>query len=123
MDLNACGAMENMSLKDVQEWIDRVADEVEEKRPQKMQALGKPEGSTEGISYLTTGNVYDWGKKQYQLGGCVSVKRWRRRSRLVKRNLPGQRVGAKAYFDFFTQYHPTGIQLRVQCGVSMPRTK
>ena len=23
---------------------------------------------------------------------------------LVKRNLPGQRVGAKAWFDFFTEY-------------------
>ena len=33
-----------------------------------MQALEKPEGSTEGTSYLTTRNVYDWRKKPYHHG-------------------------------------------------------
>ena len=50
-----------------------------------MKALEKPEGRTKGISYLTTRNVYDWRKKPYQLGDCISVKRWKRRSRLVAR--------------------------------------
>ena len=72
---------------DPEEWIDRVADEVEDKRLQKMQALEKPVGSAKGISYLTTRNAYDWRKKPYQLGGGVSVKRWKRRSRLVARVL------------------------------------
>ena len=40
-----------------------------------------------GISYLTR-NVYDWGKKPCQLGGCTSVKRSRRRPRLVARESP-----------------------------------
>ena len=31
---------------------------------------------------------------------------------LVKRSLPGQRVGAKAWFDFFAEY---SSQLQVQC--------
>ena len=44
--------------EDLEEWLDRVADEVEERRLQKMQALEKPEGSAKGISYLTTRNVY-----------------------------------------------------------------
>ena len=50
-----------------------------------MQVLEKPEGSTKGISYLTTRNVYDWRKKPYQLGDGISIKRWKRRSRLVAR--------------------------------------
>ena len=53
MDLNACGVMENMNQKESEEWVDRVADKVEEKRLQNTQ------GSTQGISYLTTRNVYD----------------------------------------------------------------
>ena len=44
---------------DPEERIDGVADEVEEKRLQKMQVLEKPEGSTKGISCLTTCSVYD----------------------------------------------------------------
>ena len=71
--------------EDPEEWIDRVADEVEEKRPPKMQVLEKPEGSTKGISYLTTRHVYDWRKKPCQLGDGISIKRWKRRSRLVTR--------------------------------------
>ena len=51
-----------------------MADEVEENRLQKTQGLEKPEERTKGISYLTTRNVYDWGKKPYQLGDCISVK-------------------------------------------------
>ena len=70
--------------EDPEEWIDRVAGEVEEKRLQKMQVL-EPEGSTTGISYLTTRNVYDWRKKPYQPEGGISVKRWKRRPRLVAR--------------------------------------
>ena len=62
-----------------------MADEVEEKRFQKMQALEKPEGSAKGTSYLTTCNAHDWRKKPYQLGDGISVKRWKRRSRLVAR--------------------------------------
>ena len=68
---------------DPEERIGRVAGEVEEKRFQKMQVLEKPEGSRKGISYLTTRNVYDWRKKPYQLGDGISIKRWKRRSRLV----------------------------------------
>ena len=49
------------------EWIDRVADEVEEKRRQK-QVLEKPEGSPKGISYFAARNVYGCRKKPYQLG-------------------------------------------------------
>ena len=45
---------------DPEEWFDRVADAVEEKRLQKVHLLEKPEGSAKGISYLTTSNVYDW---------------------------------------------------------------
>ena len=60
---------------DPEEWINRLADQVEEKRLQKMQVLEKP------------GNVYDWRKKPYQLGDGASVKRWKRRSRLVAREL------------------------------------
>ena len=71
--------------EDPEEWIGSVADEVEEKRLQKMLALEKPERSTKGISYLTTRNEYDWGKKPYQPGDGVSVKTWERRSRLVAR--------------------------------------
>ena len=69
---------------DPEEWVDRVADEVEEKRLQKMQVLEKPAGSAKGICYLTTRSVYDWRKKPYQLGDCISVKRGRR-SRPVAR--------------------------------------
>ena len=58
---------------------------MEEKRFQKMQALEKPEGSAKGTSYLTTCNAHDWRKKPYQLGDGISVKRWKRRSRLVAR--------------------------------------
>ena len=66
MDLNACGVMENMNQKeDPEEWIDRVADEVEKRRLQKMQSLEKTEGGTEGTSFLTTRNVYDWRKKPH----------------------------------------------------------
>ena len=65
-----------------EEWIDRVgaADEVEEKRPQKMQ-----EGSAKGFSYLTTCNVHDWRKKPYHHKAGTTSKRWKRRSRLVAR--------------------------------------
>ena len=49
--------MENMNQKKVQ--IDRAADEVEEKRLQRMQVLERPEGSAEGTSFLTKRNVYD----------------------------------------------------------------
>ena len=73
--------------EDPEEWIDRVADEVEEKRLQKMQVLERPEGSTEGISYLTTRNVYDWRKKPYHHGDGTTSKRWKRRSRLVAREI------------------------------------
>ena len=86
MDLNACGGGgEYEPAGDPEEWIDRVADEVDEKRLQKMQVLEKPAGSAKGICYLTTRSVYDWRKKPYQLGDCISVKRWQRRSRLVAR--------------------------------------
>ena len=71
--------------EDPEEWIDRVADEVEEKRLQKMQALEKPEGSTEGIRFLTTRNVYDWRKKPYHHEDGTTTKRWKIRSRLVAR--------------------------------------
>ena len=72
---------------DPEKWVDRVADEVEEKRLQKMQVLEKPEGKAEGISYLTTGNVYDWRKKPDHHGDGTTTKRWKRRSRLVAREL------------------------------------
>ena len=51
---------------DPEQWVDRVADEAEGKRLQKMQALEKPEGSAKGISRLTTRTVYDWKKKPYR---------------------------------------------------------
>ena len=57
---------------DPEEWIDRVANEVEEKRLQKMQVLEKPEGSATGISYLIARIAHDWGKKPYQLGDGLS---------------------------------------------------
>ena len=53
--------------EDPEELTDREADEVEEKRLQKVQGLEKPEGSTEGISFLTTCNVHDWRKKPYHI--------------------------------------------------------
>ena len=56
---------------DPAEWMDRVADEVGEKRVQKMEALEKPEGSTKKES--ATWHVYDWRKKPYQLGDGISV--------------------------------------------------
>ena len=70
---------------DPEEWIDRAADEVEEKRLQKMQVLEKLEGSRKGTKYLTTRNVYDGRKKPYHLRDGISVKRWKRRSGLVAR--------------------------------------
>ena len=49
MDLNAYGVMENMNQKkDPEEWIDRLADEVQEKRLQETQVLEKPEGQRRG---------------------------------------------------------------------------
>ena len=71
--------------EDPAEWIDRVADEVEEKRPHKMQALERPEGSAEGTRFLTTRNVYDGRKKPYHYEDCLTTKRWKRRARLVAR--------------------------------------
>ena len=63
---------------DPEEWIDRVADEVAEKRLQKMQVLKKPEGSAKGISYLTTRYVHDWRKKPYQLAKTAeTISTWR----------------------------------------------
>ena len=64
---------EHEPKEDPEGWIDRVADEVEEKRFQEMQVLERPEGSAEGISYLTTRNVclekenlspWGWNNKQ-----------------------------------------------------------
>ena len=49
---------------DPEEWVHIVADEVEEKRLQKMHV--KPEGSAEGIAFLTAHSVYDWRKKMEQ---------------------------------------------------------
>ena len=49
MDLNACGVMENMNQKESEEWIDRVADEVEEKRLQNASAE-KPEARKESVT-------------------------------------------------------------------------
>ena len=69
--------------EDPEDWVDRVADEVEERRLQKMRALEKPEGSAEGISCLTTRKVYDWRKEPYHHGDGTSSKRWKRRSRLI----------------------------------------
>ena len=68
--------------EDPGEWIDGVADEVEEKRLQMMQVLEKPEGSAAGNNYPTTRNVYDWRKKPYHR---MVGKRWQRRPRLVAR--------------------------------------
>ena len=59
---------------DPEEWMDRVAGEVERKRLE-MQVLEKPEGSAKGISCLTARNVVDG----------MSIKRWKRRSRVVAR--------------------------------------
>ena len=73
--------------EDPEEWIDGVADEAEEKRSEKMQGLEKPEGSTEGISFLTTRSVYDWRKKPYHHGDGNTSKRWKRRSRRVAREI------------------------------------
>ena len=171
---------------DPEELVDRVADEVEERRLQKMQALEKPDCTTKGISYLTARNVYDWrknippwrwnineevearsglvarefafaeGKRDdilspatsghvlkllptiflqkaseeeearegegafSQMLGCLDVKdaflqvpqekplkvNLRGEEFLGKRNLPGQRVGAKAWFDFSQSTSP-----------------
>ena len=71
--------------EDPEEWIGRVADEVEEKRLQKMQALERSEGSKEGISHLTTRNMYDWRKKRYHREAGTTSKRWKRRPRLIAR--------------------------------------
>ena len=68
---------------DPEEWVDRVADEVEEKGLQKMQVLEKPEGSARGISYLTVCIVYGRRRKPYQIGDGTPVKRWKRRSSLT----------------------------------------
>ena len=70
--------------EDPEEW--READEAEEKRLQKAQVLERPEGSAEGISYLTARSVYDWKKKPCHHGGGTTSKRWQRRSRLVARD-------------------------------------
>ena len=59
-----------------------VADEVEEKRLQKMQAREKPDG---GVSSLTTRNAYDWRKKSCHHEDGATSKIWQRRSRLVAR--------------------------------------
>ena len=68
-----------------EEWIDRVAAEVEEKRLQKMQVLERPKCITECISFLTTRDVYDCRKKPcYHEDGTTS-KRWKRRLRIVAR--------------------------------------
>ena len=72
--------------EDPEGWIDKVADEAAEKRLQKTQAQERPEGSTEGVSYLATCNVYDWRKKPYHHGDGMAIKRWKR-SRLVAREL------------------------------------
>ena len=52
------------------------------KIPKDASASG-PEGSAEGISFLTTRSVYDWRKKPYHHGDGTTSKRWKRRSRLV----------------------------------------
>ena len=59
--------------EDPEERVDRVADEVEEKRPE----------GAEGNSFLTTRNVYDWRKKSYHHEDGATSIRWERRSRLV----------------------------------------
>ena len=59
---------------DPEAWIDRVTDEVEEKRLQKMQVLEKPEGSSKGISNLTTRSVFDWRKKPYRFSQEMEEK-------------------------------------------------
>ena len=78
---------EHQPEEDPEEWIDRVADEVEGKRLQKMQVLERPEGSAEGISYLTTRNAYGPRKKPYHHGDGTTSKRWKRGSRLAAREL------------------------------------
>ena len=80
MDLTEClwHHGEHEPEGDPEEWIDRVADEVAEKRLQKMQVLKKPEGSAKGISYLTTRYVHDWRKKPYQLAKTAeTISTWR----------------------------------------------
>ena len=84
------------------EWIDRVG---EEKRLHEMQALEKPGGATKGISHLTTHNAHDWGKKPYQLGDGVSVKKWKRRSRLVAREFASVEGKRDAIFSPATSGH------------------
>ena len=59
--------------EDPEEWIDGVADGVEEKRFQKMQALENQKVAQK--ESVTTRTVYDWRKKPYQLAGLISVKR------------------------------------------------
>ena len=66
--------------EDPEECIARVAHEVGEIRLQKTQALERPEGSTGGISFLTTRNVHDWRKKPYHHEDGTTTKRWKRRS-------------------------------------------
>ena len=77
---------------DPEEWMDRVADEVEEKRLQKMQVLEKPEGRTKGISCLATRNVHDWRKKPYQLGDGLAVKRSQEVEEKVRSIFTGARM-------------------------------
>ena len=60
------------------------ADEVEGKRLQNASAK-KTRRKHKGISYLTTHNVYDGRKKLHQFGDGTSVKRWKRRSKVVAR--------------------------------------
>ena len=99
--------------EDPEEWIGRVADEVEEKRLQKMQALERSEGSKEGISHLTTRNMYDWRKKRYHREAGTTSKRWKRRPRLIARecafaegkrdDISHQRL-QDMYWSFYPQY-------------------
>ena len=68
--------------EDPEEWIDGVADEVEEKRLQKTRVLEEPEGSAKGTSCLTTRNVYGWREETISAWGWYFRKRV---SRLVAR--------------------------------------
>ena len=94
---------------DPEEWIDRVAEEVEEKRLQKMQALEKPEGSAKGISYLTARHVYDCRNKPYRLGDKISVTRWKRRSRLNYLDKELEQKRGLTFSQYLTE------ELNVQC--------
>ena len=61
--------------EDPEEWIDGVADEVEEKRLQKTQVLEEPEGSAKGTSCLTPRNVYGWREETISAWGWYFRKR------------------------------------------------